>query len=407
MSQLGFKGFLCIFFSANEELSESFKQKIKQNFSFFAKIDGFKVSNESFLAFYGRISLADQETFQTFLRLVIDDFITDSLFKVFVILYNAPNSSSDSAFSALLDKFLFLYKNKLIQSSSYFNIYTDKYVEERYNFYVYLKEKVIEAITNFKEGIELYIQPIYVAPNGNKACTECSLYGYEVLSRLRDLETGELIYPRSFFEVLYREVDLSLAFQSKVLKKVMECVPKNFSYDLHVNFTGNFLQENYSFFLFLKDKKKDNIFSIEVVEYAEDLSSFFTMKEEIIKALSKLQKAGYQIFFDDVFEGLNNFNLCFDFPCDGVKLSKKILCEIKNLSDNETGHEKKKHVLSGFLSVLKELKKQFPISIFVEGIETVNDLLLAKHVIGADYYQGFYLGKPFSLRELFSNKGGL
>lgn len=393
---------LCIFFVSDKSLDADFKDQLQKKFSFLLKVNNVICNNDSVLVFSGLIQLADKKIFQSFLRNIIDDFCGAKILKAIVIFSDNIfiGENNKCSVNEILEKFLFLYKNKLISFSSNFALYSARYINEKYENYLSLKRKVFDSVNYWRECLELYVQPIC-------SLTQNSLYGYEVLSRLKDLETGELIYPREFFEVFYREPELSIIFQDKVLRKVIETFPENFAYSLHVNFTVNSIQESYPFLLFLKEKSKIKYpLSIEIVEYNEDVSSIFLIKEEIVKILNKLHKLDYKIFFDDMSEGLNNFNILLDFPYDGLKFSKELLNYLRVINKKETVpiNDKKCFLLFSFFSTMKEFKEKYQSLFFVEGVENYDDLILVKNVIKANFYQGFYLSKPKPVSEIFQNK---
>jgi len=393
-----FDSIVCIFLSSLEKsFDEVLREELKRRLSFLLDVEEVSFFDDKTLIFYAKISFADRERFNDSLKLVVDDLLLDRMFfKVFVIFCSRHCQELGDR---LLDVFFFLYKQRLISFSGYFNFYTDKFIKESYENYLSLRKKVVEALDFWRGGIEIFVQPIFRAGDGNGAGTEVVFYGYEVLSRLVDLKTGDLIYPRQYFEVLYREPELSTVFQEKVLRKVVEPLPLNIPCKIHCNFTLDFLRDNYGLLTFLKEKKRLDFLVIEVVEYNERMFSSFLIGDENLKVLRKLQSNGYPVVFDDVSEGLNNLTTLLDFQPDGLKVSKKMLSGLRDICNFEGFGEKgaKVHLLSGFCDVLKRFKSESSIPLFVEGIETVDDLILSKNLIGADYYQGFYLGKPVKL----------
>jgi len=394
---------VCIFFVPQPRGFDSlFQEELKKRFSFILEVKHTTFINlegkNTALVLYGKTKLFDRDKFQAFLNFVIDDFLLSRTFvKVFVIFCNSDGLLE--AVETILGTFFFLYQRNLLSAPGYFNVYTEKFIREKYDGYLSLRNKVSKAIDSWREGIEIHSQPIFLVRDGSEASTEMILYGYEILSRIVDFETQDLVYPRSYFEVLHREPELSMAFQEKVLRRVLEIVPSDVSYRIHVNFTLDFLQDSYSFLLFLKEKKKVDFLAIEVVEYSENPSSLFLTKEESLKVLRKLQSRGYPVILDDFFEGISNFSVLLDFLPDGLKISKNVLSYLKYfcLLDASVGQNGSASWLSGVCKVLREYRSKASVSLFAEGIETFDDLNITKKLLGAEFYQGFYFGKPSKL----------
>lgn len=116
---------------------------------------------------------------------------------------------------------------------------------------------------------------------------------------------------------------------------------------------------------------------IEVTESAP-LSHF----EQCRHVLNELRKNGILLAVDDLGAGYSNLKYISDLAPDVVKLDRELVAGVRNGT-------------RGFrlLDSIVDLCKAMGAKVVVEGIETPEELAVAKHA-GADYAQGYLFGMP-------------
>lgn len=110
-----------------------------------------------------------------------------------------------------------------------------------------------------------------------------------------------------------------------------------------------------------------------------------------LKAVNRVKSLGLKIALDDIGKGVSPFRRILELEPDIIKLDKYF-------SDELATTKYKQDILNLVTHYCKEKK----IEVVLEGIETQDDLLMAKS-LGIDLVQGFLLGKPNTLNNLFTH----
>lgn len=283
----------------------------------------------------------------------------------------------------IFTKYYFLLQKELIKF--YFFIFlTSQEVKKRYEDYFLLKSKVKQALERYKENLVFYVQPIFEINGGFRKAV-----AFEVLSRLKDVETGELLYPFQFFVVLEREPELFLSFDECVFLKAFDCF-KDFEGEvIHLNFFLSFLINALDFFNFYASKIRAK-FVLEIIEKEKEVNFLFNSK--MFSAFEKLRRY-YSVFLDDFGDGVNSLPIFFSFPVDGVKVSKNLFFQVKNLF---LKNKNKEGILRRFFDMCSSFKDEQLIFI-VEGIETQEEFDFSQKYLKPLFFQGFYFGYPYPL----------
>lgn len=119
---------------------------------------------------------------------------------------------------------------------------------------------------------------------------------------------------------------------------------------------------------------------IVVIEITED--SECNSAEQVRKNARLARQKGYSIAIDDFGAGSSNYNSLYDLQPSIVKLDRKI---IRQASMGGRARD-------GFYQLI-ELLKNLQFKVIIEGIETKEELAIARKS-RADFAQGFYLHKP-------------
>lgn len=104
--------------------------------------------------------------------------------------------------------------------------------------------------------------------------------------------------------------------------------------------------------------------------------------EAVSEVLDNLRGSGIRIALDDFGVGASNLERLESMPVDMVKIDRRFV-------RSSSGSQKSRDLLSGMI----DLAHKAGAAIVVEGIEEKENFELVRS-LGAEYAQGFYLGKP-------------
>lgn len=116
-------------------------------------------------------------------------------------------------------------------------------------------------------------------------------------------------------------------------------------------------------------------------------SIVFLDSELLIKCMSKLRDAGFQVSIDDFGSGYSSLNLLKDLPVDIIKIDKAFLDEA---ADTHKGQS----IIASIIDMTKKLN----LTTVAEGVETKEQMILLYNM-GCDIAQGYYYSKPISLDD--------
>lgn len=109
--------------------------------------------------------------------------------------------------------------------------------------------------------------------------------------------------------------------------------------------------------------------------------------EKTVKAINRIQSMGLKVALDDFIGGVNGMTLLGAVATSHVKVSSSTLNEV--MDAGVKGVHRPFWVLKEFVAFVNGLGAK----IIIEGVETEAHLIAARS-IGADYLQGYLLGKP-------------
>jgi EAL domain-containing protein (putative c-di-GMP-specific phosphodiesterase class I) len=113
----------------------------------------------------------------------------------------------------------------------------------------------------------------------------------------------------------------------------------------------------------------------------------------LLENMRELGRLGVPISLDDFGKGATNFDRISELPISEVKIDRKIFQKCV-----------KGEFPSSLLKEIIDYCRSRTIGTVIEGIETENDLVLAK-TLGADCGQGFYWGKPMPMSSIVPHDG--
>jgi len=230
--------------------------------------------------------------------------------------------------------------------------------------------------------LSLFYQPIFSISSGQ-------LLGFEGLARWKHPELG-LIPPSEFIPVaesneLLDEVTvfcLHTAFkQCQQWKEELGKKPS-----LSINISGKQLAStkllNIFFQLLEKHSLEGKQFKVEVTE-----SSLVRNIESARKVVEQAMMRGCEISIDDFGTGYSSLSLLRNIPFNLLKIDKSFVSQLT--------HDVRSVAI---VRMIVDLVRAFHRGCVAEGVETREQAQLLK-IIGVDYAQGYYYGKPAPAEE--------
>ncbi|MEG1073553.1 MAG: EAL domain-containing protein [Ruthenibacterium sp.] len=223
----------------------------------------------------------------------------------------------------------------------------------------------------------IYLQPIYSVSQGKPIAAEA-------LVRWQHPEHG-LIPPARFIPLFERN-----GFVTKLDYYVWECVCKFISEEKKLHHPVVPISVNVSRLNFYSQDLCERIIAlVERYHIAPSLlkieiteSAYTDNPAQLLKAMRKLQRYGFQVSMDDFGSGYSSLNMLKDVPTDILKVDMKFV----------SGLESSERAGSVLTSVIR-MAKWLEMDVIVEGVETKGQLDFLCS-IGCDSIQGYYFAKP-------------
>ncbi len=237
---------------------------------------------------------------------------------------------------------------------------------------------------NFK-GFEAYFQPIVDTKEGR-------LSGAETLLRFSTEQTGP-VSPVQFIPLL-EESGLIIPVGKWVLhqaikgcKEIQKTIP-----DFRVSVNLSYIQ------VLKSDILKEILTSVKryglkpgsiVIELTE--SGFLEADDNFLNFCDGLRENGIPLALDDFGTGYSNFHYLYNLNPTTIKIDRSFT--LKALKNNYEYN---------LLQHMVDMSHSIDLKLCIEGIETEQELNRISE-IGPDYIQGYYFGKPCTLREFLKN----
>lgn len=240
-------------------------------------------------------------------------------------------------------------------------------------------KKNMEVIKMVKIALDNYNIVSHFQPIINNKTQKIAKY--ESLVRLID-EEGKVLSPYHFLEVSKKG-----NYYNKITSRVLENSFKM------LNHISTQLSINISSIDIEKEKTRNKIFEL-LSEYKSDAHRvvFELLEDEEVKDfkiikdfIKTVKKLGVQIAIDDFGAGYSNFERLLEFEPDILKIDGSL---IKNIAIDTYS----RNVVETIVDFAKKQNIE-TIAEFVEN-EEIFDIL---NIIGVDYSQGYYFGKPENL----------
>jgi len=235
-----------------------------------------------------------------------------------------------------------------------------------------------------KEHLTIALQPKYeIATSKLNSC--------EVLVRWHDEELGA-VSPAEFVPIAERS-HLGVRLDRYVLQQALSTLaelekdPASEPVPLAINITPNhFSHADFSSEI-IKTIENAGV-SNSLIELELTEGAFIAMTPAVKQNLNSLQKAGIRVAIDDFGTGFSSLSYLKNLKVDELKIDKSFIEEI----ETETGSTVVRSVIN--------IAKAYDLRVTAEGIEESGQLEQLRQM-GCDLAQGYYLGKPQQVREIF------
>lgn len=238
-----------------------------------------------------------------------------------------------------------------------------------------------DAVENDK--LILFIQPM-VPLNGTKYEPEC----VEVIVKMRDYSTGELVSPAKFLGPAER-YGLSSKIDTWVINQLLKVTAIfremfNDNRVYWINLSGASLSDE-NFISYLDGIVSRGLLPANSLNFEISEMAIIRNMEQTAVIMKKLKQRGCQFALDDFGAGLTSFNYLKSLPSDVLKIDGMFIRNI--LEDN---------VDRMFVKSIIAIAHTMDMKVVAESIES-KEILQVVTALGVDYGQGSALGKPVDL----------
>ena len=270
---------------------------------------------------------------------------------------------------------LAMYKAKASGKGTYHTFSADDETQAQLESRVFWKHRIEEAIEN--NHFELFLQPIL------RLHTD-TVEHYEVLLRMHDPKTNEILMPAKFIEVaeqtgLIHQIDHWVLSHS--IQKLAALNNEGKKVTLSVNLSGAIVDDPVIVPLIKQLIKKHKVAPENLIfEVTETLalSNLLTAN----KMMLSIKALGCRFSLDDFGVGFSSFNYMRQLPVDIIKIDGVFIKDLDKNADDRL-------FVKALVDVAKGLGKK-TIAEFVEN----EDILKLLRTFGVDYAQGYHIGKP-------------
>ncbi len=241
-----------------------------------------------------------------------------------------------------------------------------------------------------EDQFELYVQPIVSTDAIDK-----TIFKYEVLIRLIENNGDTIIAPGLFLPAAER---YNLA--SKIDRWVINTIFKIFKEHTEVfsmvklwsiNLSGQSIADK-DFLSFVTDKLEANENIADKICFEITETAAISNLQTAAGFMRSLKELGCQFSLDDFGSGLSSFAYLKTLPVDYLKIDGFF---VKDIVEDEADY--------AMVKSINEISQVMGIESIAEFVE--NDAIKQRLIeIGVDYVQGYGIGKPEPLKNLFSKK---
>jgi Amt family ammonium transporter len=218
----------------------------------------------------------------------------------------------------------------------------------------------------------------------------------EILLRLRDPKTRRLIPPGAFLPAAER-YGLSMELDQWVVGSMLDMLFIHHSFEaVHrkywINLSGTSIGDK-RFAGFLKEAMKKSPLPPGTINFEITETAVIRSVVEAGKLMAELREMGCQFALDDFGSGLSSFGYLKKLPVDFLKIDGMF---IRDILRDQTDRI--------FVKSIIDIGHTLNIKTIAEFVEN-NEMLEIVRELGADFAQGFGIGRPFELAPRFPQPG--
>jgi diguanylate cyclase (GGDEF)-like protein/PAS domain S-box-containing protein len=275
-----------------------------------------------------------------------------------------------------------MYKSKM-NGKNTFSFFTDEDQEEL-NHKINIESKVENAIKN--NNLFLEYQQIF---DNNLS----KVVGYEALVRLK--QNGNILYPGDFIPHI-EGTPIIVSLTNEVIKKVCQDIPRFRELHPHKIFVSINIPEEYLSWEgscdYLKNIFKEYNISTGEIEFEFKENAILKYAVKVFQTLINYNKLGINLSIDDFGTGYSSLQKIQKLKINKLKIDKIF---INDMEFSETDRD--------FCKTIIDIAYNLNIFAVAEGVEKKSHIELLKKM-KCHYLQGYLLGKPTKIENLFDNR---
>jgi len=314
---------------------------------------------------YGKIS---ENTLREYLKMVSSQIIKEKFIhdeaEIDISMTIGASQSNSNQF-----KLAQIAYNEAKRANKSYSIYDKKSNKEE----EYVKNIKISKL--LKNAIEDDLVIPYFQPILNIRTNE--IEKYESLMRIKNSK-GEIIPPNDFLPIAKQSKIYPKLSRMLIQKSVDTFQSSSSEFSVNLSYLDISNKNTTKFILDLLDKTGIGPWMIFEILESEGISNY----KEVMNFISQVKSYGAKIAIDDFGSGYSNFERLVELQVDFIKIDGSL---IKNIHQNDD----MRIITKTIINFAKEL-----------GVKTVAEYVHSEEILhqvkmlGVDYAQGFYIGKP-------------
>ncbi len=273
---------------------------------------------------------------------------------------------------------LAMYKAKANGKGTYHTFSANDKTKELLETRVLWKHKIENALE--KDLFVLYYQPIMNIKTN-------TIQHYEVLIRMRDIETNEISLPGKFIEIA-EETGLINTIDHYVIQhsmmKLAELQKEGITAKLAINLSGAVVDNKLLLPLLKRTIKQYNISPESLIFEITETAAVSNFQQAKL-LMTEIRKLGCQFSLDDFGVGFSSFNYLRELPVDIIKIDGIFIKDLDKNADDQL-----------FVKALVDVATGLGKKTIAEYVEN-KEILTILDKFGVDYAQGYYIGRPASM----------
>ena len=319
----------------------------------------------------------DKEMFIEFIENLLQDYKDED----FIYRQHRLNLMISAGISFSGRKKMLAYSDMALKDAKkrnvHISIFDDHELEKIHQSDMESHKKLLYALDN--DDIISFFQPIIYLKDDSKPTK------YESLVRIEEAN-GDLMHPFNFLDIAKTNRVYNKITKAVLINTLAVAEKYNVPCSLNISLTDIYDEKTMQMFFGTLDKYAHNeLLTIELLE-TEDFVNY----DDVNEFCKKVHSYGITIALDDFGSGYSNFAHILKLPIDYIKIDASLISTINTDTSSRI-----------MVETIVELAHRLKIETIAEYVSSKEILDIIKE-IGVDYAQGFYIGKPERIEDLFS-----